>query len=106
MIDDNTAQQLHQRSTSGFALSEGERAELDAWYAVQDEMERKILEGNRVEPDADLLLSRINEALAQLAEQVEQSRVLIAENQALHQEIAVLLRLAADAQDETSRGSL
>jgi hypothetical protein len=86
------ARRLHDRATRGLALSAAERAELDAWYAEQDEAERLLLNMSASEASAPVLQAQVNEALIRLRAAAEQVQELAAQNEALRGEVSVLQR--------------
>jgi len=43
MISDNLAKQLHDKATRGELLSAEDQAQLENWYALQDNAENKAL---------------------------------------------------------------
>ena len=60
-------QQLHDKATRDIALSASEQAQLDTWYADQDQAENKLLASPQSAYALDALQTQIDTALAQLA---------------------------------------
>ena len=50
MISTERGQQLHDRACRGQPLTQGERTELDAWYAEMDAEEAHLLQNNSADP--------------------------------------------------------
>lgn len=82
--------QLHDKATRGSVLSAAEQAQLEAWYAQQDQEERTILE--RATPPQTLaaLQTQVETAVAQLLTVTQRIQEFVAQNEALRCEIATL----------------
>jgi hypothetical protein len=95
MPTDRIAKKLHDKATRGLVLSTEERAQLEAWYAEQDQEDSVVL-GAAVSPQQLATLhSHIDTALAQLQTVTQRLQALTAHNAAVRQEIAVLQRQLA-----------
>jgi hypothetical protein len=92
MLNDEQGRELHDRATRGMPLSAQEQAQLEQWYAQQDQCETDTL--TRAAPPSDLVRLRreIDGALAQLQGVTQRVQVLAGQNEALKQEIATLQR--------------
>ncbi len=90
MIDENLALQYHDRFTRGELLTAEEQAELDRWYAQQDEMEASFLNIAKAEPSMNKLSEQIERILIQIATVTKRIQDMIAENQSLRYEITAL----------------
>lgn len=87
---DPVCRELHDRVTRGEALSPDEQARLDQWYQMLDREEEAMLAGaGRTDTITDLR-ARLDVALAQLQITTQRVRSLVAENEAIRREIAVL----------------
>ena len=92
---DNRMQELHDKATRGEILSEGEQAELDAWYAAQDAAESHLLtEATSSHSLADLQAD-VQTAVTQLRAVTLRIQVLSAQNEAIRQEVTALQRRLA-----------
>jgi len=89
MSEEITPIRLHDRATRGLPLSDAERAILENWYAEQDAAESALLVANRP-PTARVLQEQIDAALRRLQTSTAKIQTLMAENEALRQEIAGL----------------
>lgn len=85
-----TPQELHDRSTRGEVLSEEEMAKLNGWYAQQDEAEARLLGVSVKDESAEILRMQIKSTLAQVASVTQQIQQLVAQNEDLRQEVAIL----------------
>ncbi len=92
MLTDQDALQLHDRATRGKPLSEGEQAQLDAWYALQDRLELEEVEHTDHENIIEKLQVQIDAALMQLHIITAHIQTIASENRTLRQEITVLRR--------------
>jgi hypothetical protein len=92
MVSDEIGRDLHDRATSGATLSVQEQAELEHWYARQDQHERDTL--TRTTPSSDLAKFRqdVDHALAQLQGVTRRVQTISGETGALKEEIAKLER--------------
>ena len=90
MSTEELTKQLHDKATRGSVLSAAEQAQLEAWYAQQDQEERAILE--RATPPQTLaaLRTQVETAVAQLLTVTQRIQELVAQNEALRREIATL----------------
>lgn len=68
MVSDEIGMKLHDRATTGEALSPAEQAQLKAWYAAKDQAEAAMFRPISI-PLADLttLQTQIDQTLAELA---------------------------------------
>ncbi len=92
MVSDQTGRELHDRATRGMPLSAEDQAQLELWYAQQDQGESDTL--TRAAPPGDLVKLRndVDGALAQLQGVTHRVKALAGENETLKQEIATLQR--------------
>lgn len=90
MSTEELAKQLHDKATRGNMLSAAEQAQLEAWYAQQDQEEKAILE--RATPPQTLaaLQTQVETAVAQLLTITQRVQELVTQNEALRREIATL----------------
>jgi chromosome segregation ATPase len=96
--NDMLARQLHDKATRGGALTPTEEATLEAWYKRQDAEENALLAS--ATPQAATLRnlrSEVEAASAQMLAVTQHIQTLIAENEALRQEIATLSQQLARA---------
>ena len=87
---DELAQQLHDKATRGLALSAEEQAQLEAWYAKQDQQERAVLDPTGSSQRLATLDTQVETALAQLLTATQRIQELTVHNETLRHEIAVL----------------
>ena len=97
MSTDHLAKQLHDKATRGIALSTKERAQLEAWYAVQDQAESVLLETATAPQRLATLQTRIDTILTQLQTVTQRMQELTVQNAALRREIALLQHQLAQA---------
>jgi hypothetical protein len=83
---------LHDTVTRGGSLSAEEQAQLDAWYAEQDQQEGAVLGPAGASPRLSVLHTQVETALAQLLTVTQRIQTLTAQNDTLRREIAVLQR--------------
>jgi hypothetical protein len=95
MNPNERARQLHDKATRGALLAPAEQAQLQEWYARQDEQERTLLT-QPASPTVPALQAQIDAAIAQLGAITQQIQRLAAENEAVRQEVAVLRRQLTD----------
>lgn len=95
MISDNLAKQLHDRATRGESLSAEEQAQLENWYAREDDAENKVLGLAATEKTLAPLHAQVDDALAQLMTVVRRIQEVATENESLRREIATLRRQLA-----------
>jgi hypothetical protein len=88
-------QELHDRATRGVPLSDEEQAQLDQWYARQDQDEDAALTRTPAPPSVTALQAQVDAAVAQLLTVTQRIQTLAAENEAVRREIAVLQRQLA-----------
>jgi hypothetical protein len=104
-MNDSKERQLHDRATRGESLTEEERAQLEAWYAVHDAEEAAQLGVRQIQTgqtngsaeieSLSALRAQIDKTLAQLAVTSAQIQKLAEENKALYQDVSGLrLQLA------------
>lgn len=90
-----TILKLHDRATRGEQLTAEEQAQLEHWYAVEDETEMQLLAQSITQTsatsfDISSLQAQLETALSQLATTTQQIQQITLENKALRQEIAEL----------------
>lgn len=91
MVSENTAKQLHDKSTRGQTLSPEEQTRLEEWYAVQDAAESQLLGMSSINgSNTATLQKQIDAALMQLSTVTTRIQEITAENTELKQEIHVL----------------
>jgi hypothetical protein len=89
---DELAKQLHDKATRGLALSAEEQAQLEAWYAEQDQQEHAVLGPTGSSQRLATLHTQVETALAQLLTVTHRIQELTIHNETLRREIAVLQR--------------
>ncbi len=97
MISDELGQALHDRSTRGELLSDEEQAQLEHWYASQDNIERAILATGAEEETTANLQSQIEATLTQLTNTTQRIQEIASENETLRQEINGLRQQLVDS---------
>ena len=97
MVTDEYAQQLHTRSAQGDALTNAERATLEAWYAKLDAEEEAMLSASWALQTPAALQEQINLLLVKLQVETARLKELDEQNEALRQEIAGLKQRLAEA---------
>ena len=90
MISDEKGKQLHGRATSGEKLSDEEKAQLEEWYALQDQLEMASFGIRKQASVLDNLQAQIKEALDQLVKVSNHIQQITTENETLRQENMVL----------------
>jgi peptidoglycan hydrolase CwlO-like protein len=90
MTPDDVGVRLHDKATRGLPLSSEEQALLTAWYARQDEEERKHLSNVPAPSHVEALRKQVSATLAQIVEVAQHIQTLNRENDALRNEIALL----------------
>ena len=90
MSHDTLAQQLHDKATRGGVLTAAEQAQLDTWYAQQDQEESATFASTQTLQSLSELQAQVAAAVAQLQTVTQRIQVLIAENEAVRREIAAL----------------
>jgi hypothetical protein len=93
MSETDAVLDLHDRHTRGEPLSDDEQARLAAWYAAEDAAEALLLGGLASPAQDDHLRARVDASVAQLVTMSQQIQTLVAQNEALRHEIAVLQEL-------------
>lgn len=84
------SQHLHDRATRGEQLTADEMAQLDAWYARNDQQEANELSVSANSEPLDDLRRQLDAALAELAETSQRVRRLASGNQAIREENNIL----------------
>lgn len=98
MTEETSASQLHDRVTRGGALTEAERATLEAWYEQQDlEEAAQLAASSSAAPPLDNLRTKVSDALTQINEVIQRIREQSEENEALRQEVTALSRRLTQA---------
>ena len=92
MIFDDLAKQLHDRATRGEPLAAEEQAQLEKWYALQDNAESKALGLTAAEKTLAAMQAQVDAALAQLMTVTKRIQEIAAENETLRGEITALRR--------------
>ena len=82
--------QLHDKATRGIALSTIEQAQLDAWYAQQDQEESAFLRQTSPPGTLVALQTQVDTAVAQLLAVTQRLQELAIHNDTLRHDIAVL----------------
>jgi hypothetical protein len=73
MVSDEIGMKLHDRATTGEALSPAEQAQLEAWYDAKDQAEAAMFRPISAPlPDLATLQTQIDQTLADLAVNVQQ----------------------------------
>jgi capsule polysaccharide export protein KpsE/RkpR len=90
MSTDNLAKQLHDKASRGIVLSAAEQAQLDMWYAKQDQAEGSMLALTTPSHTLTALQTQVDTAVSQLATVTQRIQELAAQNDALRRDIAVL----------------
>lgn len=85
-----TPADLHDRASRGLPLSLAEQAQLEAWYAQQDEAEHQLLPTRAATPTTSVLQEQIKVALSQLATVTQRIQELTRQNEELRREVAAL----------------
>jgi hypothetical protein len=88
-------QNLHERLSRGAVLSADERAQLEQWYARQDQEEDAALTRAQASPALDRLRGQVADATAQLQVVAQRIQTLSSENEAVRREIAAVQRQLA-----------
>jgi len=94
MIDHQLGIELHQKHFKGEPLTEQEEAQLQAWYAQEDEAEIKLLQVTA--PDYNVieqLRQQINDVLKQLTQLTQNIQMVAAENDKIRKENTKLFQL-------------
>lgn len=96
MISNEVGQSLHDRATRGTPLSPDEQAQLDAWYAHQDQEELQRRANAPNSHDLAELQAQIQRTAAQLVVQARHFQALTEDNARLRREIAALEKHLSD----------
>jgi chromosome segregation ATPase len=97
MVSDDAMKQLHDKTTRGERLSAEEQAQLQNWYALQDQIEGQTLGLVTDEKPAITLQAQVEAALTQLMTVTNRIQQVAAENDALRREITTLRRQLASS---------
>jgi hypothetical protein len=84
MISDKLGLQLHDKATMGEALTDEEKAQLEAWYVQQDNTES--YPAKATDNVVGALRSQIESALTQLMKLTQRIQRVASENETLRQE--------------------
>jgi hypothetical protein len=84
MPSEDVVKQLHDKATRGASLTGEEQAQLEAWYAEQDQAESEGLGLTHVSPRLAPLQAQVETTLTQRIQE------LTAQNETLRREIAAL----------------
>ncbi|MBA3533169.1 MAG: hypothetical protein H0T73_14715 [Ardenticatenales bacterium] len=95
MSQEDYFKQLHDKATRGIALSTTEQAELDGWYAAQDQAEIEQLAKATPPQTFAMLQAQVETALEQLRTVTQRIQELSAQNETIRREIATLQRQLA-----------
>jgi phosphoglycerate-specific signal transduction histidine kinase len=95
MSTDDLAKQLHDKATRGIVLSAAEQAQLDIWYAEQDQAEGAILALTTPPDTLATLHTQVDTAVSQLLTVTQRIQELAAQNDVLRHDIAALQRQLA-----------
>ena len=95
MVPDDLGKRLHNKATRGDPISGAEQAELESWYALQDEAEGDVLASSDIDEEAAALRTQVDEALAQLTATASRIGQTCRQNESLRHELAVLRRQLA-----------
>lgn len=90
MNSESRVQQLHDRATRGEVLTSEEQAELERWYADQDNAEATMLYVPLSTDENGSLQRQVHATLDQLRVVTERIQALSVENDAVRREIAEL----------------
>ena len=98
MSHEDLARQLHDKASRGLKLSTEEQAQLEAWYADQDEKESALLGPTTSSQRLTALHAQIETTLAQLQTVTQRIQELTNQNEAVRREVTVLQHQLADTQ--------
>lgn len=87
---DEVIKQLHDQATRGITLSASDQAQLDAWYAAQDQVESVVLTATTLPHTLAVLQTRVDAVLTQLVTVTHRIQGLTAQNDSLRREITLL----------------
>ena len=90
MCADTLEKQLHEKATRGVTLSATEQAQLEAWYARQDQEEDRLLAQAPSSQALVTLQAQVDTAVAELLTTTRCIQALAADNVALRRDIATL----------------
>jgi len=106
MVEDALARRLHDKMTRGGALTEAERAQLEAWYERQDNEEEALLSSTPQTPETlRTLRSEVDTALSQLSTVTRRIQTLADENEVLRRDIDALHQQLAQASAATPQAA-
>ena len=106
MVENALARRLHDKRTRGGALTEAERAQLEAWYEQQDNEEEALLSSAPQAPATlRTLRGEVDVALSRLSAVTQRIRTLTDENEALRRDIAALHQQLAQASAATPQAA-
>ena len=86
MSTDDFITHLHDKATRGIALSAAEQAQLEAWYARQDQEESILLGPTQAPQHLAMLQAQVETVLAQLHTVTRRIQELTAHNEAMRRE--------------------
>jgi hypothetical protein len=95
MEADELGQQLHDRLTRGAVLSTEEHAQLERWYAQQDQEEDAALTRTPASSTLVRVRTQVDDAIHQLQVVAQRIQTQTTENEAAKQEITALQRQLA-----------
>lgn len=90
MSTNELAKQLHDKVTRGIALSAAEQAQLEVWYAQQDQEEGALLTQARPPQTLVALQTQVDTAVSQLLVVTQRIQELVAQNDVLRRDVATL----------------
>ena len=90
MLTDEQAIKLHQCAALDEPLTAEEQAELEAWYAKQDEEEAKTLKLDEKDGELEEIRQKLRVSLNQLVVETQRLQQIEEENEALHREVTSL----------------
>jgi hypothetical protein len=84
-----TGQELHDRATRGQALTATEKAQLEAWYTQQDEIENRLINSVETPQTTEMVQAQIKAALSQVAVMTQRIQELMRQNEELRRELTI-----------------
>ena len=97
MISTDIGKQLHDKATRSETLSDEEQAQLESWYALQDNVENNILRVTGDEKALVTVQAQIDAVLTRLTITTKRIQEITSENKVSRQEIAVMRRQLASS---------